>query len=394
VPGEAEPLSLEAALERAAEVSTPLRLQELSSEAAEAAWLSDPRAGAPSVRLGLRDIYPATGDPSNPINPPEVVARFRLPLPRPWDLAAAAKQGEATLERETAELEDLQASLRLGVVSRFHALPLLRRATEAANKLCSLREQQLTLVEERRSEGLSTGLDWLEAEEERRDADDDRAGREAEMHTVEAELRLLLDWPEGQALELIETDVQAIAIEPLPTEETLLDGLMDRSPAARQAHAQIARSEARLDRLRLRSVPWLDWVQGGTVLRPGRGPSFEVGIALDVPMYHWSADRTRAARSELSRARLELDEVRRSSHHAVVRRLRSARAARKRWNVEQTHLKALTDRSAPLLEVADPLLQVDLAARLARAELRALLALVDLLGQIDRLNARAHLSPR
>ena len=57
-------------------------------------------------------------------------------------------------------------------------------------------------------------------------------------------------------------------------------------------------------------------------------------------------------------------------------------------------LRDLQRPAAPLLEVADPLLQVDLAARLARAELRALLALVDLLGQIDRLNARAHLSPR
>ena len=391
-PAAAEPMSLEAALSRAYEVSTPLRLQELSSEAAEAAWLSDPRVGAPSIRFGVRDIYPATGDPTDPSAPPEVVARIRFPFPRPWDLAAATRQGAATVERETAELQDLQAELSLAVTSRFHALPLLRRATQLSAELCSLREQHLTLVEERRNEGLATGLDWLEAEEERRDADDDRARREAALNNLEWELRLLLDWPDTEPLELVEAEVQERAEAPLPSEDDLLNGLMQRSPEARRAEAQIERSEARLHRLRLRSVPWLDWVQGGTVIRPGRDPSFEVGVAVDVPMYHWSAARTRAARSELSRARLELEDVRRASAHTVVRRLRSAAAARERWMVEEKHLSALQSRSAPLLEVADPLLQVDLAARVTRARLRAVLALVELVQQLDRLHAQAHLS--
>jgi len=375
-------LTLEEALVRAEEVSTDLRLQELSGEAAADAWLADPRAGAPSVRLGVRDLGRTSGGTPDP---PEWTARLRFPFPRPWDLSAAARQGRATVAREDAELDRMRKSLRAAVATRFRALPLLRQAAEAAELLTELRVEHVRLIEERRAEGLSTTLDWLDAEEERRDADDDRAAREAEAWAVEAELRTMLGWPADQPLELEPFDAVVVAEAPLPAVEELAD-VADSSRLA-EARAQVERSEARLARQRFQSIPWIDWAQGGAVFQSGRETSFEVGVAIDVPTYHWSRTRTREARHELARSRLRLAAAERSEREAMVERLRSAEAARGRWQVERTHRSAIEVQAGPLREGADPLLAVELKARLVRANLRELLALAEVIVELEKLAA-------
>lgn len=373
-------LTLEEALVRAEEVSTALRLQELSGEVAIDSWLSDPRAGAPSIRVGLRDL-----DPDAAADPPEWTARLRFPFPRPWEIATAARQGRATAAREDAELQALRLDLRSAVATRVRALPLLRDAAAAATRLMELRERHLELVQERRAEGLSSALDWLESEEERRDSDDDRAAREADALDVEADLRRLLGWAPEEALEFAEFDAVAAAEAVMPTEEELLAGLLAGTPRVEEALAQVERSEARLARQRFQSLPWLDWAQGGAVFRSGRAPTFEVGIAIDVPTYHWSGARTREARHELARSKLELANAERIAREDVIEQLRSLAAATERWQVERTHHAAVSALAAPLLEVADPLLVVELEARLVRAELRELLALAEVMIERERL---------
>ncbi len=384
----AEPLTLEAALARADEVSTDVQMQALSTEAAEAAWRADPRAGAPSIRVGLRDIDTSPTIPGIARDPVEVVARVRFPFPRPWDLAGAARQGAATQIREDAQLEVLRAELRLAVTTRFHALPLLRDAVAAATRRTELRTQHLELVAQRREEGLATALDWLESEEDRRDADDARAAREADLRQVEAELRALLRWPADEPLELVPVDLSAVEAG-LPALDELAAGVEERSPRLREAEAEITRAEARLRRLQLRSLPWIDWAQGGLVHRADRPLNVEVGIGIDIPIYLWSPARTRAAAHELAGAKLSLAAAEHAVAAQVARRHRDAEAARERWLVERAHHEAVAEQAAPLLEVADPVLRTELEARLARAELRALLAFVELVEEVDRLEAAA-----
>lgn len=384
----APPLTLEAALLRAREASTEVAIQELSSEAAEASWLADPRAGAPSIRVGVRDLEAPTALFPNP-GSPEVVTRVRLPFPRPWDLAMAARQGQATVAREEAELDALQERLDLAVTSRFHALPLLREAVAEAEALTDLRAQHLAMVEQRRAEGLATAIDWLDSEEERRDADDRRAARGADLDAVEAELRLLLAWPADEPLEIVPDDRSAAASAELPSMDAMLDGLAERNPDMRQAEAEIARSEARLRRVQLRSLPWLDWAQGGMVVRQNRPASFEVGFAVDVPIYQWSPIRTRAAAQELAGAKLRHREVAHAAEQSLARRVRATEAARERWMVEVAHRDAITEHAAPLLELADAVLKIELEARMVRAELRVLSAFVELVGELDRLDGEA-----
>lgn len=385
----AEPLTLEAALARAEEVSTAVQLQQLSSESAEAQYLSDPRAGAPSLRVGLRDLDLRTAANPDP-SPVEVVTRLRFPFPRPWDLSAAATLGKATVAREEAELEGIREGLRGAVIRRFHAFPLMQQAVQSAEQLTELRGRHVQLVAERRDEGLATALDWLESEEERRDADDARASRAARLESTEAELRLLLGWPVDEPLELIASETETRAAQEIPTVETLREGLAARDPNVSEAEAEIRRAQARLRRLQLSALPWLDWAQGGAVFKRDTPVSFEVGVAIDVPIYMWSAARTRAASQELSSAKLKLDDARQVAEQQLARRLRGAAAAKERWSVEKAHLDAITTHATPLLELADPLLKLELQSRLARAELRVLSALTDLVDALDRLDGEAH----
>ncbi len=388
-PAAADPLTLGQALARAEEVSAEVQLQALSSESAEARWLADPRAGAPSIRVGVRDLDVPTELEPDPGNP-EVVTRLRFPFPRPWDLATAADQGRATVAREDAELEGIRERVRLDVTTRFHAIPLLRDSVEAAGRLTEIRAAHLVLVEQRRAEGLATALDWLDSEEERRDADERQAARLADLEAAEAELRLLLQLPAGEPLDLVPDDLTAATAPEVPTVESLSEGLTARNPDMREAESEIARAEARLRRAKLGALPWLDWAQGGAVFKKDQPTSFEIGFALDVPIYLWSPTRTRAASQEVAAAHLELKEVEQRAERRLARRVRATEAARQRWQVETEHRAAITAQADPLMELADPLLQLELQARLTRAELRVLSALIDLVDQVDRRDAAAH----
>ena len=384
----AEPLTLEQALARAEEVSVDLRVQRLSVEAAESSWLADPRAGSPSIRVRARDLSLTPND-TNTTDRWDIVTRLRLPLPRPWDLESARVQGDATAARERAQLADQQADLVLAVKSRFELLPLLREAAGSAEKLTGIWVRHRDLVAQRRQEGLSTALDWLDSEEEHRDADDDRAVRRSELATVEAELRTLLAWSDDEPLEVVQTDLFARADAPLPGSDELLAGLMEREPAVAEADADLRRAEAQLRREQLRSLPWLDWMQAGVATGPNSSPSFEVGVAVDVPIYYWSPTRTRGALRDVQAARIRTEDVRERAREGVVRRVRQVEARRERWLVERRHRDVLAENAGPLMAVADPLLRIELEARLTRADLRVQMALADLVVELNRLEAAA-----
>lgn len=387
-PAVAEPLTLTQAIERAEEVSPDVHRQELSSEAAEAQWLADPEAGAPQIRLGVRDLDVATNDEPQPRDP-RWTARLRFPFPRPWDLATARRQGQATVEREDAQLDGIKAQLREAVTRRFHSLPLARKALVTARALTALRSKHADQVAAQRAEGAATALDWLESEEDRRDAADREARLASGVHALEAELRMMLDWPIGEPLELVEVDHGARLEAALPDVDALLDGMSERDPQVREAEAEIARAEARLERLKLRALPWLDWAQAGASFEKENPVSFDVSIAIDVPIYRWGAARTKAASQELTRARLDLSEARSRTEKQLAARLRSLEAARQRWEVEKEHEAAVRSTVEPLLELADALMKIELESRLRRAELRVLSALAEMVEQLDRLDAEA-----
>jgi len=384
----AEPLTLEQALERAQQVSVELRMQRLSVEAAESSWLADPRAGSPSIRVTAQDLSLTPND-ANTTDRYDIGTRLRLPLPRPWDLGTAKLQGIATADRERAQLADQEADLALAVRTRFELLPLLREAVATSEQLTDTWTRHRELVDQRRLEGLSTALVWLDSQEEVRDADDDRAVQISELAAVEAELRALLAWEADQPLDVAPTDLQARAEAPLPTVDALLEGLLERDPAVAEADADLRRAEAQLRRERLRGLPWLDWVQTGVEYGPRLGPMMEVGVAIDVPIYYWTPARTREVRRDLEASRIRTEEVRTRARETVVRRLRRAEARKERWLVERRHRDVLAEQAAPMMELADPLLKLDLEARMVRAELRVQLALADLIVELNRLEAAA-----
>ena len=174
------------------------------------------------------------------------------------------------------------------------------------------------------------------------------------------------------------------------TLEALSEGLTDRDPRVHEARAEISKAEARLRKLQLRSLPWLDWAQGGAVFKANEPVSFEVGVAIDVPVTMWSAARTRAASQELAHAKLRLADAKAVAEQQLASQVRDAFAAQQRWEVENAHLASITEQATPMMALADPELQLELSARLDRARLRVLSALTKLVQELDELDGEAH----
>lgn len=378
---QAEPLTLAQALERAESVSHTLRLQRLSVEQSETEWLEDAGVGSPEIRLQLEELGPGGSglEPST---------RVRLPIPVPWRLALARAESRAEVAREEAQLEDLRADVREAVRVRFYLLPIARDALAAARSRLGHRRALRDLVEARRLEGLSTALEWLEVEEEVRDAADDVAEAASDVERVDAELRTLLDWPDDEALEPAPGDVVARA-------RAVLDGgvVVEPSQALREAEAEERRAALRIRELAARAVPWLEWVQAGVRGRPGQSPEVDLGVSIEVPLEHWGPDRLRAGRSELEVARVRRSQVQAREERSARRRHRAAQAAWSRWEVERDHRQSLLDNAEPMLEVADPVLALELRARLARSELRVQRALASLAAAIEQVPGAGAVTP-
>jgi len=381
-------LSLDQAIAEAEATSDRLRLQAVSVRAAASAPLADPRAGSPSIRVGVRDLEGSGGNYGTP-GDPEFTARARLPLPRPWDLATATKQGRATVDREEAQLDAIRDSLRLDVTRLFHRIPLMQDSLGIADRLAQVTADHLALVTARRAEGLSTEIEWLDSEEERRDADEDRASLASDLHATTSVFAAMLGRPTNAAVEVETIDAEARALLPIVTDEAIMTDLVSRSHDVAEADAEIERATQRLLRVKLRGLPWLDWFQGGVVLKSGNRPTWEVGGAIDVPFTLWGPARSREAELELDAAKIRREAVERRVEADARDKLRDAVAARERWLVERQHLQALSDHAAPILDLADPLVKLTLEARIVRAELRTQLALTTLIERLDRLDAFA-----
>jgi outer membrane protein TolC len=382
-----EALTLDRAIQEAEATSDRLRLQSVSVKSAASAPLADPRAGSPSIRVGVRDLEGNGSNYTSSPRSPEFVARARIPLPRPWDLATATGQGQATVKREEAQLGAIRRDLRLEVTEYFHTLPLMEEAVSIAIRLTKVSTDHLALVTARRAEGLSTELEWLESEEERRDADEDRASLHSALLRSSSVFATILGRSSQAELSLVRADFEARAVLPIASEEDVMSGLPERSEAIAQADADIERATQRLLRVKLRGLPWLDWFQGGVVFKPGERPSFEVGGAIDVPFTLWGPARSREAELEVEAATIRREAVQRRVEAGAQDKLRDAVAARERWLVERAHQQSLESHAAPILDLADPLLKLQLQARLVRAELRLKLALITLIQRLDQLDS-------
>lgn len=378
-PTAAQPLTLEQALQQAEAASLDVAVQDLALEVAQSAGRADPQAGSPSLRMRLRDLGVPGG---TGLLPPELAMRGRFPLPRPWDLAGAARAAQASTNREQAQRDLIVADLHLAVSQRFHTLPILRQAAGVAQALLDVRVAQRDLVERRRLEGLSTVVDWLDAEEARRDAADDLADLGSRLRELESDLRRLLGLDESQDLDVTDTNITTRAAG--DDLDALVADAGERSPKVAEAIARLTRDEARLDRDRLRGLPWLDWVEAGVVTGSGQTLG-EVGVAIDIPVYRWSAATTQESRARVLEARLRLDEERAEARRSAARQVRDVQHARESWKVALTHRQALQKASESLLLAAGPVALQELKARLLRAELRELNAQSDLILQFDQL---------
>jgi outer membrane protein TolC len=383
----AEPLTFEAALERAAREAPSLRASEAGIAAARAQAIAADRLPDPTLELGIRD-FPVTGPDAGEINSDDFTMRtigvtqeFTNPAKRRARATRAGAEigiAEAgfAVEAQTVRLETALAWIDLYYAKRrLDQLKLLDR---------SLGELQAT-VSARLASGSARPSQALEPDQLRAAVTDRRSALEADVAKARARLVRFTGDPEADAV----GDPPPLAVE--------LDELVagaDSLPRLRalDAQARLAEAEVRLARSDKRP----DWRVSAMYGRrePRFGDLVSVQVSIDLPLFaKRRQDPIIAARaSEAERARLDRVAAERevgaalaadlADHEMHHRQLENAREvlvplARRRGELDQASYAAGT------LDLGSALLST---LALAEAEVDALAREAEIARDVVRLN--------
>ncbi|HPA51159.1 MAG TPA: efflux RND transporter permease subunit [Thermoanaerobaculia bacterium] len=304
----------------------------------------------------------------------------------------AAKDGIASAEDQ---LEHYRQAAARDVTEAFHDVLLAKRIEAIAKETLEQRERQLGEAERRHTLGTVTDYDVLAARVARDNQRPEVLRTASAVLVALDRLRLVLAEESGE----IDVDgaLEAEAVE-LPSFEeavaTALEKRPDLSGLVRNAaiYRQLVRIRNADDkpRLDLRANAGWQWFDAGVVSASGK--VWGAGLYLSFPFFDGLATRGRVAqaRSDLTRAELDLAQARDGIHVEVRTALDRARVAAEivnalSGNVAQARrLLEMSETGRELgvktrLEVDDALLNARAAeANLARAKRDYLVALADL----------------
>jgi HAE1 family hydrophobic/amphiphilic exporter-1 len=304
----------------------------------------------------------------------------------------AAKDGIASAEDQ---LEHYRQAAARDVTEAFHDVLLAKRIEAIAKETLEQRERQLGEAERRHTLGTATDYDVLAARVARDNQRPEVLRTASAVLVALDRLRLVLAEESGE----IDVDgaLEAEAVE-LPSFEeavaTALEKRPDLSGLVRNAaiYRQLVRIRNADDkpRLDLRANAGWQWFDAGVVSASGK--VWGAGLYLSFPFFDGLATRGRVAqaRSDLTRAELDLAQARDGIHVEVRTALDRARVAAEivnalSGNVAQARrLLEMSETGRELgvktrLEVDDALLNARAAeANLARAKRDYLVALADL----------------
>ena len=296
----AEPLTFDAALERAGREAPSLRASEAGVKAARAEAIAADRLPDPTLELGLRD-FPVTGPDAGKINSDNFTMRtigvtqeFTNPAKRRARASRAkaeigVAEADYAVERQTVRLETALAWIDLHYAKRrFDQLKLLDS---------SLGDLQAT-VTARLTSGSARPSQALEPDQLRAAVADRRSELAAEVAKARARLVRFTGVPQADAvgeppsLE-VHRDHLAIGFASLPRLRAL-----EAQTRAADAEVGLARAEKRPD--------WRVSASYG-MREPNFGDLVSLGVSIDLPLFSKRRQNPRiAARtSEAERARFD-----------------------------------------------------------------------------------------
>lgn len=294
----AEPLTFDAALERAVREAPSLRASEAGVAAMRSDAIAADRLPDPTLELGIRD-FPVTGPDAGRFNRDDftmttigVSQQFINPAKR-RARAARAEAGIGIAEADHAvEWQNIQLETALAWIDLYYAKRRLAQLTLLDGSLGDLQ----ATVSARLTSGSARPSQALEPEQLRAAVNDRRSDLIAEV--ARARARLIRFTGDGQA------DVSGFPPELEIDRDRLLAGTASL-PRLRALGAQTRAADADTDLARADKRP--DWRVSATYGRrePAFGDLVSVGVSIDLPLFakRRQDPRIAARASEAERAR-------------------------------------------------------------------------------------------
>lgn len=295
----AEPLTFDAAIERATEAALAVRASEAGTRASEASAVAAGRLPDPTLSASIEN-FPVSGPPAfRPGEESMTMARVGFEQAFPNPAKRRAQRNRAYAEIGTARAgaavaaQDVRLSTALAWIDLYYAK---RRLAQLERLDASLDELQAT-VTARLTSGTARPSQAYEPEQLRAAINDRRAQLEAEVTKARARLASLTGDPEAD----VSGDPPALEID-----REGLRSHLGETPRLKALDADVTTAEAETDVARAAKRP--DWRLSTSYGRrdPAYGDMVSFGVSIDLPLFSRKRqDPLIAAReAESERARL------------------------------------------------------------------------------------------
>lgn len=271
---------------------------------------------------------------------PVPATRLRLRFDRPGERAArvdgAQAQAQAARIASEAEADAVRRAVRL-LVGR---LPLCAERAALARERADALARVAALREGDREDGLATVFQTVDALAQASDAALEADRAEVTRAGLEAALRALLGWEEP---ELVLPALDPPSGPPPPLAEATERAA--EHPEVLASAAAIALADAAHRQAVAGAIPWFRFVQVGATWAPG-GPSPDVGVGVDLPLFAWNTGAIRAARAGRDEAASAVDRTRAARQAAARAASVEADVAWSAWQ-RSLELRTLAEASLP-----------------------------------------------
>lgn len=259
---------------------------------------------------------------------PRVVPRLRFSPERPGEIPAREAEARAASNEARAEARFEETAIESEVRWLFDDVVLLDAEIAAADRAAATRRRLATQTRERLATATATSIDVSLADLHALEADARLAERRSRRELVVAELLDRIGRPPGTKLQL-QGDPTAWPPPPLPSEQTLIETALKRSPRVAGAAARIDGASARVDLEQTRRWPWFRFVEVGYELEASvtNVPLWTVGAGVELPILSANGGAIREAEASRTAAKQRFEAEVESIVRDVRARLREANAA-------------------------------------------------------------------
>jgi outer membrane protein TolC len=305
------PLSVDAAVRMAMRSSASLG--ELSKRVIEAEAAVD-AAGQrtnPDIRVtNVRVARAIEGEPQ------AVTPRLRYSPERIGEISARQAEAHAKVREARAAVHAEQIAIEMEVRWLFDEIVLLDAEIAATERMAAAQRRRAEQAQDQVATSTVTAVDASLADLRAVEAEARTAERRSRRALALGELLDRMGLPAG-AEPRLEGNAEVWPPTPLPSEQTLIESALDRSPVVAGAAAQIDGASARARLERTRRYPWFRFVEVGYELAPrsivnGQPlettiPPLTVGAAVELPILSTNEGGVRRAEAAGDAAKRHLE---------------------------------------------------------------------------------------